>query len=479
MNKKKILNIILIPVKICLVLCMAYGIYTYFDEVFKVKDVDRAENFHSLPENSMDVIVLGSSHAQYSFIPSVFYQDTGLYSIVMGSACQPLEVSYQMLRETLKTQTPDMIILEAYTTMPLREVCEADVCYVKAQYMMTDDEKYTTIDYLPEDKALSYYNEFINNHNDWRNIKDIDQLIVDIVNDKANKELDGSMGYIEQDPVLPVENYWHANSYEETMDVELDDLDLISLNNIYELCEENGIKLLLYKTPVDNIDVENYSYLKEVWNWCDEKDVPYLDMIALQDKIDFRMFSHSDSYHCNIVGANAITSEISSFINDNYEFNHEPQTCLDDVYKNDAIGRDLRIYRSERNVYRSLQRINSQDLTLLVKYEPGTMMEERLKNVLIELGVNETFNEGQSYYAIMNNGEIIEDSFGDELTYEISDHNITINEDNVYIDGNQLNSEGNLSITVCRNDISEFYLKNININEYPWELGYDYFIKIN
>lgn len=477
MNKKKILNIIGIPVKICLVLCMAYGIYTYFDQVFAIKDVDRAESFHNLPENSMDVIVLGSSHAQYSFIPSVFYQDTGLYSVVMGSACQPLEVSYQMLREILKTQKPDMVILETYTAMPLRKVCEADVCYVKAQYMMTGEEKYTTIDYLPEDKALSYYNEFINNHNNWRNVEKINELVLDF-NKSEVQYIEGNMGYIEQLPELPIENYWYAEKYDNVLDVELDELDFESLNNIYDLCQENNIELMLYKTPIDNIDQENYSYLQKVWKWCDEREIPYLDMIALQDEIGFRMVSHSDSYHCNIVGANAITEKIGNYINDNYEFSHINYDALNEIYDNDAIHKAIDIYCYERNVYRALRRISGQDLTLIVKYEPGIIMEDRLKEQLINLGFGEDFSVDESYYAVIKNGEVIIETNGEPIECKNGDGFIQIADD-IVINGEPLGCEGYLSLAVATNNLNDYCLKNVDINGYPWELGYDYFIKNN
>ena len=477
MNKKKIFDIITIPLKICLIICMAYGIYTYFNEVFKTKDVNRAQLFHNLPENSMDVIVLGSSHAQYSFIPSVFYQDTGLYSVIMGSACQPLEVSYQMLRETLKTQHPSLIILEVYTAMPLREACEADVCYVKAQYMMTGAEKYKTIDYLPKEKALSYYNEFINNHNNWREFNDFDELLISSKNND-NTYLNGDMGYIEQEPVLPVENYWHANRYEETMDVELDDLDLVSLNDIYNLCRKNGIQLLMYKTPIDNIDALNYSYLNKVWEWCDQHDVPYLDMIALQDEIDFNMVSHSDSYHCNIVGANAITSKIGEFAKDNFEFNHNINQDLDILYRKDSVNKDLHIYEFERNVYRALERIENQDVTLFIKYEPGLIMDRRLLGKLHKLGVSKIFNDYKPYYAIIENNKILAETLGEDIEQKINNHLIKINSEGIFVDEESVHTKGKLSIVACKKDISKFVNKNISINGKPWELGYDYFIKI-
>ena len=67
-----------------------------------------------------------------------------------------------MLKEGLKTQSPKAVILEVYTSMPLKSICADDSCYVRAEYEMTGEEKYETISYLPKDKAKQYYNDYLN-----------------------------------------------------------------------------------------------------------------------------------------------------------------------------------------------------------------------------------------------------------------------------------------------------------------------------
>jgi len=165
MKKKKLIpDFIQIVVKVALIVVTTFYLCTYLNKVFK-SDVNHGEQFHSMPENSLDVIVLGSSHAQFSFCPSFFYEDTGLYSYVLGSGCQPFEVSYEMLKEALKTQSPKAVVMEVYTAMPLRSICESDSCYVTASYQMTNEERIDTLNYLDKEKAKTYYNDFINNHN--------------------------------------------------------------------------------------------------------------------------------------------------------------------------------------------------------------------------------------------------------------------------------------------------------------------------
>ena len=472
---KKILNIVQIPIKIILVCVMAYGIYSYFNQVFVNEDVDYGASFHSLPENSMDVIVLGSSHAQYSFVPSFFYEDTGLYSYVMGSACQPLEVSYEMLKEALKTQSPKIVILETYTAMPLRSICEADVCYVKGQYLMTGEEKYNTINYLEEDKAKTYYNDFINLHNNWKNIESIDDLKPSKKLQKLDSNIVDNFGHVYLEPA-PLDNYWRAATFKSKEEVELDELDLISLNNIYSLCKENNIELILYKTPIDSMDITNQSYLHKVWEWADANEVPYLDFFALQEKLDFNMWIYSDSYHCFINGAGVVTGEIADFIKQNYDIDHQENEMLTSKYLDNALKNDLNYLKYESNIYKCLRRMKHQEATLLIKYNANGNMEDRLYQNIVDLGFTEGFDLNQDYYAVVKNGELI-DYAHNELELELNNKTILINEKTLEIDGEEISTKGNLSIVMFDKELNKHTTKNIDYSAYPWEYGYDYYYK--
>lgn len=264
-KKKKIIEIIQIPAKLLLILLIIFYSYEYLNKVFINKDISRGDEFRALPINSIDVLVLGSSDAQFSFVPNFFFEDTGLYSYVRGTPCQPLEVSYEMLKESLKTQKPKIVLLEVFTAMPLRKICEDDVCYVTAQYQMTGNEKYNTINYLPKEKAKEYRNEFINYHNDWRTRTDYESILPKNAFN-SNKHIDSNFGYVYQysGEEIP-KNYWLPLEHNNDIDISLDFLDILSLNKIYALCKENNIELILYKTPLDSITQEDQSSLHKVW----------------------------------------------------------------------------------------------------------------------------------------------------------------------------------------------------------------------
>lgn len=68
--------------------------------------------FRAEPEDSLDVIYLGSSFAYCDFNPSVVYDASGLTGYVMAGSEQPLSITYWYLKEIFRTQSPSAVVLE-------------------------------------------------------------------------------------------------------------------------------------------------------------------------------------------------------------------------------------------------------------------------------------------------------------------------------------------------------------------------------
>ncbi|MCI8651274.1 MAG: hypothetical protein HFF05_02360 [Oscillospiraceae bacterium] len=65
------------------------------------------------PENSIDVLFLGSSYAYCDWNPGAMYAASGLTGYVMGGSEQTPAITYWYLKEALKTQTPSLVVMEA------------------------------------------------------------------------------------------------------------------------------------------------------------------------------------------------------------------------------------------------------------------------------------------------------------------------------------------------------------------------------
>lgn len=68
--------------------------------------------FRGEPEDSLDVIYLGSSFAYCDFNPSLVYDASGLTGYVMAGGEQPLSITYWYLKEIFRTQSPSAVVLE-------------------------------------------------------------------------------------------------------------------------------------------------------------------------------------------------------------------------------------------------------------------------------------------------------------------------------------------------------------------------------
>lgn len=478
---KNLLTILVMIIKVALIVLVFLSSYSFLNRIFYNKDIYDGRSFHSLPENSMDVIVLGSSHAQYSFIPHFFYEQTGLYSYVQATSCQPIEVSYQMLKESLKTQQPKAVILEVYTALPLRIVCEADSSYVIAEYQMTGEEKINTIKYLPEEKAKEYYNDFTNYHNNWRYIENIDDLKPKEEN-YGISSVDETFGYIYQEaPEYYPENWWPASVYDDSvnMDVELDDLDVESLNNIKKLCDDNDIELILYKTPIDSIDIENQSYLHKIWEWAKENDVSYIDFIAKGRDIEFYMWIHSDSFHAYINGAGMITTYLADLINEkNIEFNHVENQEITDLLINAGQNYTAEYIKSEYDPLKYLKVLKNSHGYVFLRYNISNYrMERDLYNLLLDLGIDNDFDERYPFFAIIKDGEIIKCDT-EELNYSLDGHEIKIDSEKVMIDDETYAYDGSaLSFVYTDYNFNNRVNKSIEYRGWTWDFGVPSYIR--
>lgn len=101
---------------ISFILIMAV-ILTTADRVLIVKYTDgiySIKRFYELENDTVDVLFLGSSHVFETYNTSILWDDYGIASFVLGGSEQPMWNTYFYMKEALKTQTPDLIVLDVY-----------------------------------------------------------------------------------------------------------------------------------------------------------------------------------------------------------------------------------------------------------------------------------------------------------------------------------------------------------------------------
>ena len=427
----KAFRVLLSAILICII---TFGIYYYLDKAFNNLEKNSTTNFKNFPDNTIDVIVLGTSQAQYSFDPAIFYSNTGLYSYVAGSSCQPMKLTYEMLKEVLKTQHPKLLILEVFAATPQLEGCmDENACYIIPLRSFTGQEKQNVIGFLSEDKANEYRYPLINNHNDWKNKEDIDFLKPENV---FKKELERETGYIYLDGIeeLPF-NWWHAMIHEKDIKAEIDPIDLEALNNIYDLCKENDIKILLYKTQIDGIDEINQSVRHKVWEWAEERNIPYADFVDNSYGSGFYINIHTTSFHPYISGAAIVTTDLLDVIKTlNIEFDHHSNEVLDKMYHDISTDNLAKMLKYENDPKKYLETFsNGYFGTFYIRNNThGDDISDKIYEYLRKIGAND-INKENNYYAIINNGELVSYS-NIAINEEYNGHKIVINSEGIFID---------------------------------------------
>lgn len=473
---KKHIDVIQIVGKLVLIFILIFVIYGKLDKLFKQKDIDYGTSFKSLPKNSMDIVVLGPSHSEFSFVPEFIYEDLDLYSYVLHSACQPLEISYLMLKESYKTQSPKLVILEVYSSMPHQIRCFSDSSYILPSYQMTGQERIDALNYLDKDKASNYYNDFNINHNNWRIITSVEDLNFNDYSLDISK-VSKTFNYRPLYPTLPAAKYWHPVTHETDIDVNLEQSDLETLNNIYKLCKENDSELFLYATPMDSFSQEDQSYLHKVWEWAEEKNINYIDFFERSKTNGYYMHIHSDTDHACVNGAGIITKDISNEIkNYNYEFNHILNNDIENILIEEEYPRVSDFLKYEYDPYKYIERIKSYNGIAIMSYSGSNReLDEGFVNKIKGFDLPSDFDINTPCVVVFKNKQLIAKGI-DSLNFEVDGHKIDVKGNTVSLDGIIINEMGPLSFTLLNNDYSENITKRVDYRtDYIWETGFSHY----
>lgn len=474
---KKFADFCQIVIKMLLVLAIAIGTWFFLTPYFRLEKNEDGDRFRNLPENSIDVIALGSSHMQYAFNPAIMYAETGYYSYVLGSSCQPLRMSTGLLREALKTQHPSLVIVDVFTLLEQSETCYADGMFYKAIDEMTGLNRLETANNAPENVRLQYKYDLLMNHDQWKNI-DLSNLDSFVDNATPTSDIDYNLGYVFMEPENP--RYAPLITYEVTKKKELDSKSKEAIDELIDLCKEEGIKLVFVKTPYI-IDQESTNTLASIWNYLDKKNVSYIDYIQKAEQLDWFIDMDGDTWHNNSWGAEIITKDLASYVKDNNLVkNHRKNKTYENIITETLKYTSYALMNNKNvNIYRLLDEASKYPSIVIMNYKgkSHTSLGEYENNALQALGMTKDFlNDTKTdYYAVIQNGKLIKES-NEPFDVEVKDIHISIDTDKVMINDTEYERSGEMQIIFL--DSARSWTNEVNIDyatKWFWKNGCDGF----
>ena len=287
-------------------LALALGSLWTLNRVFIVKNregVTNMQDFYAQEKNSIDVLLLGSSHCGMNLDTATLWSEYGMASYALWGSVQPFWNSYHFLVEALKTQTPKAVVLETYAAIFWQEYGHEEGQVINTAGMRPSLNKWEAVKVsAPQERWLDlffglplYHERFSDlSQDDYEHFPWTEGLILD----------KGSLpSYSSHRTVKP------AGSLDTQEVAQLLDKEEEYLRKIISLCQSRDIPILLIKTPINGLYLQDQQpYYNRVAEIAEEYGVPFCNLNLLCDEIglseeDFAI----DDNHLNIKGARKST----------------------------------------------------------------------------------------------------------------------------------------------------------------------------
>lgn len=383
--------------------------------------------------NHYDVIFSGTSMALTNISVEELYLKYGIAGMSIGEPEQMVFLSYYALENTLKYQSPKVVLFDTQALFYSEEsqkqrIEENEEYYVHTTLDDIDDIKikYEAVQQVKELHPTSNYAEYFSvlyhNHANWENISQnnfIKKQGKDII--LGNRNIAGIL-----------ENVTNAEYISEADNTGIKD-SIPQINEIYlkkmsDLCKEKNIDLVLIRS----CGSKNWSWgqYNTVVELADELNIKYLDLAVNENEIEFNWRTDTfDGNHHNVCGTKKWTDFLGRYLDENYYFADK---------KNDRAYEEYEVYKEKYedilNTMRTkielisainfnqyldtLLNLDKEGIAIFISIYDDASMNFSLisQHYLSALGLNVDLmgKYRYSYYGILDNGKNIEELCNEE-----------------------------------------------------------------
>lgn len=301
------------------------------------------DGFYALPENNIDVLILGSSQVMTSVSPMRMYEQYGYTSYNLGTEQQNMITSYYLLKEALTYQSPQVVILDVRFLFPYAQDFPLNSTgeFVRKsidplKWSKNKWEFIRTVCNLDAEQELLYYLfPFFRFHARWPDLS-LQDFTYPFQN--KNNPLRGFSISRQVDTENQFEGFLITDS--SLTAAPLPTMEEY-LYKIIDLCKTHDISLVLIKTPMSNGGFQESEH-NTVQKIADNATINFIDFNekSVYDAAAFDASSdYNDDTHINYSGACKITDYLAEYIADAYSLPDCRSLSAFDYW-----NRDLQIY---------------------------------------------------------------------------------------------------------------------------------------
>lgn len=261
-------------------------------------------------QSSHDVIFVGDCEVYENFSPVTLWQEYGMTSYISGSAQQLIWQSYYMMEEILRYEKPKVFVFNVLS-MKYNEPQSEPYNRLNLDGMRLGLPKLRSVQasMLDQESLLSYIFPLLRYHARWSELKAED---FHYLCQRDQKSHNGFLMRVDVRPVTQVptgrklpDYQFGTNSY-------------AYLDKMVELCQTNGIQLVLIKAP------SLYPYWYEEWDqqmvdYAVSHDLLYVNFLDKVEEIglDYSVDTYDAGLHLNLSGAEKLSRYFGQVLKEN------------------------------------------------------------------------------------------------------------------------------------------------------------------
>ena len=262
-------------------------------------------------EKNHDVIFIGDCEVYSNFSPMEMYRQQGITAYVRGTSQQLIWQSYYILKETLKYETPKVVVYNV-NAMRYDEPIKEEFHRLTIDEMRWSEEKVGIIQasMTEEETFASYVFPILRYHSRFQHLTSEDFTY--LFRDKDNT----FNGYLMKKEVLPVEK---LPAKRPLASYEFGEKCYDYLEKMTQLCKEHGVELVLIKAP----SLYPYWYEQhdaQIQDFAAKHGLAYYDLTRQIETIglDFTQDTYDAGLHLNLSGATKLSGYFGKLLVENH-----------------------------------------------------------------------------------------------------------------------------------------------------------------
>lgn len=280
--------------------------------------------FYEEPEQTIDVLYLGTSHLMCSCSPMRIWEKTGITGYNLSTERQYLGLSYYWVQEAFKYQSPKVVVLDGLSLLAWPFSGMESRQHKALDYMRWSRTKVEAInavcEYDEETDKLSYYIPFLLYHKRWDELTKSDFSFVFEEKKYIPKGYfvcyEGGEADFTGYDFMPVTGE-HKAMAKATIEY---------FEKIQDYCRERGAEILIIVPPrTEQWSVENHD---DITAFAERHGVNFVDFNTpeMLAELDFDHYIDMyDPWHCSGFGGEKVSLWLADYLAENYSFDPQDQ----------------------------------------------------------------------------------------------------------------------------------------------------------